>query len=110
MPYMLESMYLTLIGIASIFLLCSLFSDKYISKTILSGIAGFLFGALAIASFGVEVVYCTTSACSTQTFFQEPVAWILSSMSVLSFIIMGIFIYLIIANKIPMANVGKVEI
>lgn len=86
---MLESIYLTLIGISFLCFILSLIignkeASKLISKMILMGIAMGLFGGLALQSTDVEVIYCTSARCITQAFFFQAEAYIFGALALIS--------------------------
>src|SRR3990167_1935487 len=98
---MLESMYYTLIGISFLCLILSVCignrdSHKLLSKAFLSGIAMILFGALSVASTNIEIAYCTSSTCATQSFFYEDSGYILWAFSLLSAAMLLVFAILTI--------------
>ena len=74
---MIESVYITLIILAFIMLPLSFFAGrsdesdtpKFGQQMILLGISTILFGALAAASANVEIVSCTSTSCTKDSFF-----------------------------------------
>ena len=95
---MLESVYLSLIGVSFILLVSSLIIDKPIAKLTLAGIAAFIFAVIAFSSSQVEVVSCTSVSCITQTFFYEENVWIFYGLSTISTILSLIFVFITIAK------------
>lgn len=86
---MLESVYLSLIGISFLCLISSLCigtkeSRKLLSKAFLSSIAMILFGALSAASAGIEIVYCSTTSCATKSLFYGDNGYIMWAFALLS--------------------------
>ncbi len=77
---MIESVYITLIILAFIMLTTSFFirteQGKFGQQVILLAISAILFGALAAASFNVEVYTCTSTACTKISSVFEDNAWI----------------------------------
>lgn len=70
---MLESMYISLMGIAFVILGVSLLTDKGISKIIYSALAGSLFTFLAYSSTSVQILECGSSCTIVNVFFEEMV-------------------------------------
>ena len=75
---MIESVYITLIITAFVFLVAGFFmgradpeQPKFLQQVILLAISTILFGAAAAASGNVEFVVCTSSSCVTNTLFFE---------------------------------------
>ena len=75
---MIESVYITLIILAFIMLPLSFFvgrndnsddTPKFGQQMVLLGVSTILFGALAAASANVEIVSCTSTACTKESFF-----------------------------------------
>jgi len=86
---MIESVYITLIIISFIMLPASFFirvnktgqdvsgnSPKFLQQVVLLAISTILFGALAAASFNVEVYTCTSTDCTKVSSVFEDNAWI----------------------------------
>ncbi len=77
---MIESVYITLIILAFIMLTTSFFirteQGKFGQQVILLAISAILFGALAAASFNVEVYTCTSTTCTKVSSIFEDNAWI----------------------------------
>lgn len=77
---MIESVYITLIILAFILLPASFFvrteEGKFIQQVILLAISAVLFGALAAASFNVEIFTCTATTCIKDSFVFEDNAYI----------------------------------
>ena len=96
---MIESVYITLIIIAFIFLPLSFFvarreeseaennNQKFGQQVILLAISAILFGALAVASFNVEIFTCTTTECIKDTFIFEDNAYIFGFFALISAIL-----------------------
>ena len=85
---MIESVYITLIILAFVMLPISFFirteEGKFIQQVVLLAIATALFGALAAASFNVEIFTCTTSNCVKESFVFEDNAYIFGFFAVIS--------------------------
>lgn len=80
---MIESVYITLIILAFIMMPLSFFvgktennDPKFGQQVILLGISTILFGALAAASFNVEIVTCTSTSCIKDSFVFEDNSYI----------------------------------
>ena len=80
---MIESVYITLIILAFIMMPLSFFvgktehnDPKFGQQMILMGISTILFGALAAASFNVEIITCTSTSCIKDSFLFEDNAYI----------------------------------
>ncbi len=77
---MIESVYITLIILAFIMLPASFFirkeDGKFGQQVILLAISAVLFGALAAASFNIEIFTCTATACVKESFVFEDNAYI----------------------------------
>ncbi|MCH8003899.1 MAG: hypothetical protein IH934_04695 [Nanoarchaeota archaeon] len=83
---MIESVYITLIVLAFIFLPSSFFvnQDKLLQQIILLAISAIIFGALAIASANVEIITCTSSSCTKQSFFFDENLYIFGFFALIS--------------------------
>ena len=85
---MIESVYITLIILAFIMLPISFFirieEGKFLQQIILLGVATALFGALAAASFNVEIFTCTATACVKDSFVFEDNAYIFGFFTLIS--------------------------
>ena len=83
---MIESVYITLIVLGFIFLPSSFFvnQDKLLQQIILLAISAIIFGALAAASANVEIVTCTSSSCTTQSFFFDENLYIFGFFALIS--------------------------
>ena len=85
---MIESVYITLIILAFIMLPTSFFirteEGKFIQQIVLLSIAAALFGALAVASFNVEIFTCTATACVKDSFVFEDNAYIFGFFALIS--------------------------
>ncbi len=57
---------------------------KFIQQVVLLAIATALFGALAAASFNVEIFTCTTSSCVKESFVFEDNAYIFGFFALIS--------------------------
>ncbi len=77
---MIESVYITLIILAFLMLPAAFFvkteEGKFGQQVILLAISAILFGALAAASFNVEVFTCTSTACTKVSSIFEDNAYI----------------------------------
>ena len=91
---MLESIYLLLTGIGFLFIILSLFGDKYTQKSILAGIGMILFGVLALASFKIEVLECISTACTLQPIQYSEMSWLFWGMVLISAVLLLVFILL----------------
>ena len=67
---MIESVYITLIILAFLFLPSSFFvnQEKLLQQILLLGMSAVLFGALAMASFNLDIFTCTSTACQKESF------------------------------------------
>ncbi len=85
---MIESVYITLIILAFVMLPITFFirteEGKFIQQIILLGIATALFGALAAASFNVEIFTCTATSCIKDSFIFEDNAYIFGFFALIS--------------------------
>lgn len=85
---MIESVYITLIILAFIMLTTSFFirteEGKFGQQVILLAISAILFGALAAASFNVEVYTCTSTDCTKVSSVFEDNAWIFGSFALIT--------------------------
>ena len=93
---MIESVYITLMIIAFIFLPLSFFvarreenegennNQKFGQQVILLAISAILFGGLAAASFNVEIFTCTSTNCIKDTFVFEDNAYIFGFFTLVS--------------------------
>ena len=67
---MIESVYITLIILAFLFLPSSFFvnQEKLLQQVILLSMSAILFGALAAGSFNLEIFTCTSTTCQKESF------------------------------------------
>ena len=88
---MIESVYITLIILAFLLLAVSFFiraeEGKFGQQFILLAISAVLFGALAAASFNVEIFTCTSSACVKDAFVFEDNAYIFGFFALISVVL-----------------------
>ena len=88
---MIESVYITLIILAFLMLPASFFirteEGKFGQQVILLVISGILFGALAAASFNVEIFTCTATNCIKDTFVFEDNAYIFGFFSLIAIVL-----------------------
>lgn len=72
---MIESVYITLIILAFALIPLAFYirseEQKFMQQVVLLALSTILFGALAAASFNVEIFTCTTSACVKTSFVFE---------------------------------------
>ncbi len=88
---MIESVYITLIILGFVFLPAGFFirseevkttegaihsSPKFMQQIVLFAISAILFGALAAASFNLEIVSCISTSCTSNSFVFEDNAYI----------------------------------
>ena len=57
---------------------------KFLQQIVLLGVATALFGALAAASFNVEIFTCTATACTKESFVFEDNAYIFGFFALIS--------------------------
>lgn len=89
---MLESVYLTLIGISFLLMIISILTEKSIGKFILSSISGILFWFLAYVSTSVEIVTCSSNSCVKIPQFINENVWLFYGLAMLSALLSMIFI------------------
>ena len=93
---MLESVYLTLLGISFVCLISAFFNKALLAKVALMGSATVIFGALAAASGEIEIISCTSTSCTSIVYSYFENMWfflsfvILSTFSALSFAFMAV--------------------
>jgi len=100
---MLESVYLTLMCVSFLCLILSLVignkeSTKMISKLMLAGISMALFSMLALASADIEIAYCTTTSCSTHSFFYGSHGYIFWTIGLIASFLQFVFSFLLVID------------
>ena len=94
---MLESVYITFIIITFTILVISFFTEKYIAKSFLAALSIILFVVLAFSSAQVEILTCTSTACTTQNLFYEENIWFFWGMSMFSAVMLIVYVFLAIS-------------
>lgn len=89
---MIESVYITLIILAFLMIPTAFFirteEGKFGQQVILLSISAMLFGALAAASFNIEIFTCTSTSCVKDSFVFEDNAYIFGFFA----LIMGVLV------------------
>lgn len=83
---MLMSLYISLTVLAFLTLMISFFvqKDKLAQQMVLLGLSMALFGALAAASQGVEIVSCTSVNCNSTSFVYLENMWIFAAFTLVT--------------------------
>ncbi|KKK77500.1 hypothetical protein LCGC14_2852990, partial [marine sediment metagenome] len=73
------------------------FTEKYIAKSFLAALSIILFVVLAFSSAQVEILTCTSTACTTQNLFYEENIWFFWGMSMFSAVMLIVYVFLAIS-------------